>query len=40
MQLMPVKAASAAEMAASLTDLLFGANIGQFLFPFGPIGST
>jgi len=33
MQLMPVKPAFAAEMVASLMDLLSGARGGQFLFP-------
>jgi hypothetical protein len=33
MQLMPVKPAIAAELAASLTDLLPGLHRGQFLFP-------
>jgi hypothetical protein len=33
MQLMPVKPAFAAEMVASLMDLLSGAVGGQFLFP-------
>jgi hypothetical protein len=34
MQLMPVKAPSAAEMVTSSMDLLSGAREGQFLFPF------
>jgi hypothetical protein len=33
MQLMPVKAAFAAELVGSLTDLPSGARRGQFLFP-------
>jgi hypothetical protein len=40
MQLMPVKAAFAAEMATSSTDLLSRARRGQFLFPFGRESST
>jgi hypothetical protein len=40
MQLMPIKPAFAAEMAASLTNLLPGAHGGQFLFPPGLDGST
>jgi hypothetical protein len=40
MQLMPVKAAFAAEMATSLTDLPSKPRRGQFLFPFGRNCST
>jgi len=40
MQLMLVKAAFAAELAASLTNLLPGAPSGQFLFPLGRECST
>jgi len=37
---MPVKSASAAEMATSLTDLLPTARNAQFLFPLGLDCST
>jgi hypothetical protein len=40
MQLMLVKAAFAAELAASLMNLLPGAPSGQFLFPWGRDCST
>jgi hypothetical protein len=40
MQLMPVKPAFAAEMIASLMDLLSGVCGGQFLVPPGPEYST
>jgi hypothetical protein len=40
MQLMPIKPACAAEMAASLTNLLSGMQGGQFLFPGTHDGST
>jgi hypothetical protein len=37
---MPVKAAFAAKMVTSLTDLLSGVPQGQFLFPFELESST
>jgi hypothetical protein len=40
MQLMPIKPAFAAELAASLMNLLPGLQGGQFLFPPGLDGST
>jgi hypothetical protein len=35
MQLTPIKPAFAAELGAALTNLLRGAQDGQFLFPLG-----